>query len=102
MSTNNVNSTECSAQKSTAGRPKSLRLNSCEMCTKGTREHNHPERPLASTLFKIKPIACKHRLLRKTPLPQNQQVTATPMITTSTAKKPARKLNAAAAAQPLS
>jgi len=37
----------------------------CEMCTNGTREHNHPEKPLSSTLFKIKPIACKHRLLRK-------------------------------------
>ena len=67
--TNTANSIECSGQKSTAGKPKSFRLNSCEMCTKGTREHNHPERPLASTLFKIKPITSKHRLLRKAPLP---------------------------------
>ena len=56
------------------------------MCSKGTREHNHPERPLANTLFRIKPIACKHRLLKK-----QQKMKANTVNTTQTqfsARKP--------------
>ena len=41
------------------------KINCCVMCSKGKREHNHPEDSLASRLFKIKPITCKHRLLKK-------------------------------------
>ena len=44
----------------------SNRKGSCDGCITGVREHTHPfDKPFSSTLFKIKPISTKHRLLRK-------------------------------------
>lgn len=63
------------------------RMNSCEMCMSGTREHNHPEKPFSSTLFKIKPIGCKHRLLNKKFVPVGKM---SPIKPASTVSKTAR------------